>query len=113
MPPPRRVLISITSATAPLHNGHPTGVFIAEALHPFNAFKEAGFEVEIASEKGKYTPDWLSLQPSFLTADDSKQYKDLAGEFRKKLDSGLTPKDVDPEKVGSPKPICNRRLIMI
>lgn len=113
MPPPRRVLISITSATAPLHEGHPTGVFIAEALHPFNEFKAAGFEVDIASEKGKYTPDWLSLQPSFLTTDASNEYENLASDFRKKLDSGLTPKDVDPEKVGFPKPMCNQSLIMI
>jgi putative intracellular protease/amidase len=91
MSPPRRVLISITSATAPLHKGHPTGVFIVEALHPFNVFKAAGFEVDIASEKGTYTPDWLSLQPDFLPEKEKKQYEDLNGEFRKELDSGTTP----------------------
>src|ERR1700761_4915792 len=98
MTPPRRALISITSATAPLHEGHPTGVFIVEALHPFKVFTAAGFEVDIASEKGTYTPDWLSLQDNFLTPEDRKQYEDTDGEFRKKLDSGLTPDKLDADK---------------
>ena len=91
MSPPKRALISITSATAPLHKGYPTGVFIEEALHPFNVFKAAGFEVDIASEKGTWAPDWLSLQQDFLPDEDKKQYEDKNGEFRKKLDSGTTP----------------------
>ena len=43
---PRRALISITSAHAELFEGggHTTGVFISEALHPYNIFKAAGFE---------------------------------------------------------------------
>lgn len=48
---PRRALIAITSARAELFEGggHTTGVFIGEALHPYNVFKAAGFEVDIAS----------------------------------------------------------------
>ena len=99
MSPPRRALISITSATATLHQGHPTGVFIGEALHPFNVFRAAGFEVDIASEKGTYAPDWLSLQQDFLAGDDMKEYEDTGSEFREKLDSGLTPDKVDADKV--------------
>jgi len=87
MPHPRRAIISITSATAPLHDGHPTGLFISEALHPFQVFTEAGFEVDLVSEKGTYVPDWLSEQPSFLDGDDKKQWLDESGEFRQKLDN--------------------------
>jgi putative intracellular protease/amidase len=84
---PRRAVIAITSATAPLHEGNPTGLFITEALHPYNVFKAAGFEVDLVSEKGTYVADWLSLQPDFLNGGDKTQYEDKSGEFRRKLDS--------------------------
>lgn len=92
-------MISITSATAPLHDGHPTGMFICEALHPFNVFKANGIEVDIVSEKGTYTADWLSMQPTFYPDEDRNQFEDKQGEFRSKLDAGLTPDKVDASKV--------------
>lgn len=101
MSPPRRAIITVTSATAPLHHGHPTGLFISEALHPFNVFKEAGFEVDLVSETGKYTPDWLSQQPDFLNGKDLEQWNDLNGEFRKKVDNLNTPEQIDASKVSA------------
>lgn len=86
-PPPRRAIIAITSATAPLHDGNPTGLFISEALHPFQVLKAAGFEVDLVSEKGTYTSDWLSLQEAFLSGGDKKMWEDQGGEFRRKLDA--------------------------
>ncbi|KAJ3547470.1 hypothetical protein NM208_g1495 [Fusarium decemcellulare] len=71
MSPPRRALISITSAKATLFQGtETTGLFITEALHPYNVLTAAGFEVDLASETGTYTADWLSQQPDFLKGDD-------------------------------------------
>ncbi|MCJ1328814.1 hypothetical protein MMC10_005491 [Thelotrema lepadinum] len=99
-PLPRRAIISVTSATAPLHEGHPTGLFISEALHPFNVFKAAGIETDLVSEKGTYGVDWLSEQPSFLPPDDKKQWEDLNGEFRQKLDNMITPAKVDASNYG-------------
>src|ERR1700761_1549864 len=96
---PRRAIISVTSASAPLHEGHPTGLFISEAMHPYNVFKAAGFEVDFVSEKGTYVADWLSEQPSFLPPDDKKQWEDVNGEFRQKLDHMYTPDKVDASKV--------------
>jgi len=87
MPLPKRAVIAVTSATAPLHDGNPTGLFIGEALHPFNVFKKAGFEVDLVSEKGTYVPDWLSLQEAFLSGKDKEQWEDLKSEFRQKLDN--------------------------
>ncbi|MCJ1455297.1 hypothetical protein MMC28_005651 [Mycoblastus sanguinarius] len=84
---PRRAVIAVTSATASLHDGNPTGLFISEALHPFQVLKEAGFEVDFVSEKGTYVPDWLSQQEAFLNGADKKQWEDINGEFRKKLDN--------------------------
>ncbi|OQO14258.1 hypothetical protein B0A48_01134 [Cryoendolithus antarcticus] len=83
---PRRALIAVTSATAPLHHGKVSGLFISEALHPYNVFTAAGFEVIFTSEKGTYAVDWLSEQDDFLPADERKQWEDVNGEFRKQLD---------------------------
>lgn len=69
--PPRRALISITSASATLFQGkETTGLFISEALPPFKVIRAAGFDVDFASEKGSYVPDWLSQQTDFLNGDD-------------------------------------------
>ncbi|KAH7138777.1 class I glutamine amidotransferase-like protein [Dendryphion nanum] len=96
---PRRVLIAITSASATL-NPHKTGVFIGEALHPYNVFIRAGFEVDIASETGSWSEDWLSLQPGFLTEEERKQYDDKGSEFRRKLDGASKSADLAEKKYG-------------
>ncbi|SPJ87825.1 related to NonF protein, involved in nonactin biosynthesis [Fusarium torulosum] len=101
MSPPRRALISITSATATLFNGkETTGLFITEALHPYNVLTAAGFEVDLTSETGTYTPDWLSQQSDFLNGDDLATWKDTSSEFRKKLDSMPKASEVDGSKYG-------------
>ncbi|CAO2655176.1 Nn.00g102400.m01.CDS01 [Neocucurbitaria sp. VM-36] len=99
---PRRALIAITSAHAELFEGggHTTGVFIGEALHPYNVFKAAGFEVEIASEKGSWTEDWLSLQPGFLTDSERKQYDDKSSDFRCEIDAKKKAEDLLNKEYG-------------
>ncbi|KAH8647873.1 IgE-binging protein [Xylariales sp. PMI_506] len=87
-PLPRRALIGVTSAHAALFQGkETTGLFISEALHPYRVLRAAGFEVDLASETGSYTPDWLSQQPDFLAGDDLAIWSDVESEFRRKLDS--------------------------
>jgi putative intracellular protease/amidase len=101
MTPPRRALISITSAQASLFNGkETTGLFISEALHPYNVLRTAGFEVDLASETGTYTPDWLSQQPDFLNGNDLTTWNDVNSEFRKKLDNMSRAADLDGSKYG-------------
>ncbi|KAL2837042.1 class I glutamine amidotransferase-like protein, partial [Aspergillus pseudoustus] len=98
--PARKALISITSASATLFNGaETTGLFIVEALHPYKALVAAGFEVDLASETGSYTPDWLSQQPDFLNGEDLAIWNDLNSDFRKKLDN--MPKAEDLMKKGT------------
>jgi D-lactate dehydratase len=98
-PLPRKALIAITSATKPLHDDKPTGLFIGEALHPFLVLREAGFEVVLTSETGKYTPDSLSLTEAFLNGKDKEIYEDKDSEFRKLLDNMPKAKDVDESQV--------------
>lgn len=100
MSPPRRVVILVTSATAPLHENHPTGLFITEALHPFQVFTEAGFEVDLVSEKQSYTEDWLSTTKDFLNGKHKEEYDDRNSAFRKKLDNMPDPKTIDGNRYG-------------
>lgn len=101
MSPPRRAIIAVTSAHAPLFEGtHTTGAFVSEVLHPFKVLTAAGFEVDLTSEKGTYTPDWLSLTPDFLSGDDRATWDDTNSAFRKKMDNMPKAADVDPSKYG-------------
>ncbi|KAF2116086.1 class I glutamine amidotransferase-like protein [Lophiotrema nucula] len=98
---PRRALITVTSAHAPLYpDGKETGLFITEALHPFDVFKEAGFEVDLVSENGQYSPDWLSMQKDWLKDSERKVWEDHSSEFRSKLDNLLKPSDIESSKYG-------------
>ncbi|KPM42575.1 hypothetical protein AK830_g3984 [Neonectria ditissima] len=101
MAPTRRALIAITSASATLFEGkETTGLFITEALHPFNVLVAAGFEVDLASETGKYTADWLSQQPSFLNGEDLATWNDVNSDFRQKLDNMTKASEIDGSKYG-------------
>jgi putative intracellular protease/amidase len=101
MSPARKALISITSAKATLFGGkETTGLFISEALHPYNVLVAAGFEVDLAAETGSYTADWLSQQPDFLNGDDLTTWSNASSEFRKKLDNMPKAADVDGSQYG-------------
>lgn len=101
MSPARKALISITSAQATLFQGkETTGLFISEALHPFNVLTAAGFEVNLASETGKFTPDWLSQQPDFLNGNDLKTWNDPSSDFRRKLHNLHKAADLDKSQYG-------------
>lgn len=101
MPVPRTALIAITSAHAPLYpDGGETGLFITEALHPFEGLRKAGFEVDLVSEDGKYSVDALSKTKPWLSDEDRKVFEDHSSEFRQKLDNLKKPSDIDPTKYG-------------
>lgn len=101
MSPPRRALIAITSAQATLFQGkETTGLFIGEALHPYNVLTAAGFEVDLSSETGTYTADWLSQQPDFLNGKELAIWNDTNSDFRKKLDNMTKASDLDASKYG-------------
>jgi len=101
MSPPRCAIITVTSAHAPLFEGtHTTGAFVSEVLHPYKVLTAAGFDVDITSEKGTYTPDWLSLTPDFLNGSDLATWEDTNSEFRKKLDNHPKASEIDASKYG-------------
>ncbi|KAK5087608.1 plasma membrane heat shock protein [Exophiala xenobiotica] len=98
---PKRALIAFTSAHAPLYEDNKeTGMFVAEALHPYNVFTAEGFDVDFVSETGTYGPDWLSQQDEWLKGEDKAAWEGKTGDFRKKLDGMAKAGDVDPDKYG-------------
>lgn len=64
---PLRALISITSYNGVFYDGGKrTGLYWSEALHPFNVFRDAGIDVEVASETGTMGYDEHSLEGDAL-----------------------------------------------
>ncbi|ORX90258.1 class I glutamine amidotransferase-like protein [Basidiobolus meristosporus CBS 931.73] len=99
---PRRALLAITSYNEPFYaNGSKTGLFYTEALHPYEALVEAGFEVDFASETGTYGVDEHSIVEDFLTEDDQKVLDDPEHPFNVKLNSQLRKaSDLNPADYG-------------
>ncbi|MDZ7809542.1 MAG: hypothetical protein U5L11_04495 [Arhodomonas sp.] len=48
-----RILFVLTNTTELGDTGRPTGVFLAEAAHPYQVVTEAGFAVDFASPAGR------------------------------------------------------------
>lgn len=78
-----------------------TGLFVTEALHPYNVFRKAGFEVELVSETGSYRADWLSQQKEWLSAADREDWDNEKSGFRTQLDKHLKPSDIDPSEAST------------
>ncbi|CCH62530.1 hypothetical protein TBLA_0H02460 [Henningerozyma blattae CBS 6284] len=91
----KKVLISLTSFNGPFYaDGKNTGVFVVEALHPFNTYIEKGYEVQFVSETGTYGWDEHSLEPEFLSGNDLKDFEDKNSAFNVALSKIKTPKDL-------------------
>jgi D-lactate dehydratase len=99
---PRKALISISSYHGVIYpDGTKTGLFYTEALHPFEVFTQAGFQVELASETGTFGLDDLSLTDRFLAGDDKAVFDNPEHPFNVALNSQLKkPSDVNKEDYG-------------
>ena len=99
---PRKALISVSSFQGAIFpNGSKTGVFFTEALHPFEVFTAAGFEVDFASETGSFGFDEFSLTPPFLAGSDKAVHDDAHSPFMAKLTSYcMKACDVNSEQYG-------------
>ena len=87
---PRKALIAISSYHGVIYpDGTKTGLFFTEALHPFEVFTQAGFDVDLATETGTYGLDDLSLTDRFLAGDDKAVFENPQHPFNVKLNSQL------------------------
>lgn len=87
---PRKALIAISSYHGVIYpDGTKTGLFFTEALHPFEVFTQAGFDVDLATETGTFGLDDLSLTDRFLAGDDRAVFDNPEHPFNVKLNSEL------------------------
>src|SRR6516164_2743689 len=87
---PRKALVAISSFHGAIYpGGHKTGLFLTEALHPYEVFVAAGFEVDLASETGTFGFDFNSLMPPFLSGSDKAVYENPNHPFMDGLKSKL------------------------
>src|SRR5262245_53351411 len=87
---PRKAVIAISSFNGAIYpGGHKTGLFLTEALHPYEVFVAAGFEVDLASETGTFGFDFNSLTPPFLSGSDQAVYTNPNHPFMVGLKSKL------------------------
>lgn len=54
--PPKRVAIVLTNHGQLGDTGKPTGFYLSEATHPYEVFREAGYEIDFLSPKGGEAP---------------------------------------------------------
>lgn len=92
-PPTHRCALCFPLESIPL-TPQSKGLFITEAPHPFDVLRSASFAVDLVSETGSYSPDWLSTTAQWLPEKDRMVYEDRGSEFRQKLDRMLRPQDV-------------------
>lgn len=79
-----KALIAITSYNEPFYeDGAKTGVFVVEALHPYEVFIKHGVEVDFVSETGSFGWDEHSLVPDFLNGKDKEIFEDQNSGFIK------------------------------
>jgi putative intracellular protease/amidase len=99
---PRKALISISSYHGVIYpDGTKTGLFYTEALHAFEVFTQAGFQVELASETRTFGLDDLSLTDRFLAGDDKAVFDNPEHPFNVALNSQLKKaSDVNKEEYG-------------
>lgn len=102
---PRRALIAITSYNEVFYDGgKKTGLYWSEALHPYNVFREAGIEVDVASEKGTFGYDEHSITEEALDPESKDAWNDPKHPLRNQLQNQmLVASQVDPSKVLMPR----------
>lgn len=91
-----KALLAITSYNETFYeDGTKTGVFVVEALHPYNLLIENGFEVDFVSDTGSYGWDEHSLDPDFLNGEDKKVFDDKNSGFIKGMNLAKKPEEVN------------------
>ena len=96
-----KVLLALTSANPVFYaDGKRTGVFVVEALHPFEVYKKKGYEIQFVSETGTFGYDEHSTSEDFLTGEDKDIFEDQNSDYNVHLKnikkaSDVSSKDYD------------------
>lgn len=91
-----KVLLALTSANPVFYNdGKKTGVFVVEALHPFEVYRKKGFEVQFSSETGTFGYDEHSTGEDFLNGEDRAVFEDPNSDYNVTLKNIKKASDLD------------------
>lgn len=97
----KKILLAVTSYNEVFYqDGAKTGLFLVEALHPFEVFKDNGYEVDFVSETGSFGFDEHSLAPDFLNGKDLEVYKDSKSDFNQHLKNLKKASEVNADDYG-------------
>mmetsp|Transcript_4301 Transcript_4301/g.4263 ORF Transcript_4301/g.4263 Transcript_4301/m.4263 type:complete len:242 (+) Transcript_4301:591-1316(+) len=97
----KKILLAISSYNEVFYqDGAKTGLFLVEALHPFEVFKDNGYEVDFVSETGSFGFDEHSLTPQFLAGKDLEVYKDSQSDFNQHLKNMKKASEVNADDYG-------------
>lgn len=97
----KKILLAVSSYNEVFYqDGAKTGLFLVEALHPFEVFKDNGYEVDFVSETGSFGFDEHSLAPHFLDGKDLEVYKDSKSDFNQHLKNMKKASEVNADDYG-------------
>ena len=92
----KKALIAVTSYHGDFYpDGKKTGIFVVEALHPFEVFIANGYQVDIVSETGNYGWDEHSLVEPYLIGKDLQIFKDKSSAFQKAMTNIKSPDQIN------------------
>jgi putative intracellular protease/amidase len=92
----QRVLFVLTSHDTLGSTGKETGFYLPEVTHPYEAFEQAGIEVEFVSPKGGKSPmTGIDLQDAL-----NKAFLENSAKLSK-VENTLTPAEIEPSRYGA------------
>lgn len=96
----QRALIAVTSYNGVFYDdGKRTGLYWSEALHPYDVFRAAGMEVDVASETGTMGYDEHSIEGAGLDPESKAAWEDANNPLKAALKNNLLKaSEVDPSK---------------
>lgn len=87
----KKILFVLTSHGMKGSTGEPTGFYLSEVSHPWEALTKAGYEIDFVSPKGGNPPvDGFNLEDPVNKAFWENK------EYRNKLEHSMKPSEVDP-----------------
>lgn len=90
-----KALITISSYNEAFYPGDgKTGLYVTEAIHPFNYFIEQGVEVQFASETGTFGIDAFSILPDYLNGQDKIDFENKESPFNLALNKVKKASDI-------------------
>ena len=77
--PEKRALLVVTSDNTQFYDdGKKTGLYWAEAIHPYNVYTKAGYDVDVVSETGSVFLDEHSIADDAMDEESKAAWNDAS-----------------------------------